>query len=344
MTDTSDTPSNDQGHDDPKVSVVIVTYFSSKYVDKCLESVLSNGPDEVVVVDNASKDGTLEIIRSRFGSVKLLARDDNIGYGAAVNVGVRECTGDVVAILNPDTIVCKDWLLRLVETVTSKEKTIATPRIMIYDGSVVNTCGNYEHFTGFTFTKGLGMYPDNIPDDLNVSGISGACFAMMKKDFLEIGGFDEELFLYMEDAELSWRAHAHGYSFVFVNDSVVFHDYKLNVSAEKLFRLENGRYYLLRKFLTTKDMFSIGPSLLMSEVLSWGFAVRLGSSGIKYKMRSMMYFFSNPREVQQSDYKKFLSHFDDRIPNDQLSYGFVDKMAKKWANVIFMANFRILTR
>lgn len=336
--------STDEGHDDPKVSVIIVTYFSERYIEKCLGSVLANGPHEVVVIDNASQDGTLGIVRGQFPSVKLIVRDSNIGYGAAVNEGVRECSGDLIVVLNPDTIVCDGWLVKLVKTVSSDEGVIAVPRIMIYDGSVVNTCGNQEHFTGLTFTNGLGLHPDMIPDELNVSGISGACFSMRKKDFLGLGGFDEELFLYMEDAELSWRAHAHGYSFVYVHDAIVRHDYKLNVNAEKLFRLENGRYYLLRKFLTTKDMFSIGPSLLMSEVLSWGFAVRLGSSGIKYKMRSMMYFFSNPREVQQSDYKKFLSHFDDRIPNDQLSYGFVDKMAKKWANAIFVANFRILTR
>lgn len=344
MRDSLKNVSTAEGHDDPRVSVIIVTYFSERYIEKCLDSVLSNGPFEVVVVDNASKDGTLELIRDRFGSVRLMARDSNIGYGAAVNEGVRESTGNVVVVLNPDTIVCEGWLGKLVNTLRSDEKVIAVPRIMIYDGSVVNTCGNQEHFTGLTFTNGLGLQPDMIPDELNVSGISGACFAMRRDDFLRLGGFDEELFLYMEDAELSWRAHAQGYSFVYVHDSIVRHDYKLNVNAEKLFRLENGRYYLLRKFLTTKDMLSIGPSLLMSEVLSWGFAVRLGSNGIRYKMRSTMYFFSNPREVQQSDYKNFLSHFDDRIPDDQLSYGFVDKMAKKWANAIYQANFRILTR
>jgi len=344
LADTLEESSKDEGHDDPRVSVVIVTYFSSKYIDKCLVSVLANHPDEVVVVDNASKDDTLDIIRSRFSSVKLVARDDNIGYGAAVNFGVKECSGDVIAVLNPDTIVFPDWLQNMVRALSSDDKAIAVPRIMIYDGSVVNTCGNREHFTGLTFTRGLGKGPEMIPDDLNVTGLSGACFAMRKQDFLSLGGFDEELFLYMEDAELSWRAHAHGYSFVYVNDAVVLHDYKLNVNAEKLFRLENGRYYLLRKFLTTKDMISIGPSLLMSEVLSWGFAVRLGSDGIKYKIRSTIYFFSNPREVQQSDYKRFLSNFDDRIPEDQLSNGFVDKMAKKWANAVFVANYRILTR
>lgn len=331
-------------YEDTKVSVIIVTYFSEKYIEKCLESVLTNGPHEVVVVDNASTDGTLVIIRQKFNSVRLITRDSNIGYGAAVNEGVKECSGDMIVILNPDTIVCDGSLGRLVEAVASDRKVIAVPRIMVYDGSLVNTCGNQEHFTGLTFTNGLGLHPDTIPDELNVTGISGACFAMRRKDFLNLGGFDEALFLYMEDAELSWRAHAHGYSFVYVHDSIVRHDYKLNVNAEKLFRLENGRYYLLRKFLTTKDMFSIGPSLLMSEMLSWGFAVRLGSSGIKYKMKSVMYFFSNPREVHQSDYKLFLSSFDNVIPDDQLSYGFVDKMAKKWANAIFVANFRILTR
>ena len=334
----------DKGHNDLKISVVIVTYFSSKCVDKCLESVLSNHPHEVVVVDNASTDDTLDRIDTRFSSVKLLRQKNNLGYGAAVNAGVRECSGELVVILNPDTTIGEGCLEHLVGAVRSHVRTIAVPRIMLYDGSVVNTCGNYEHFTGLTFTKCMGMIPDEIPDDLNVSGISGACFAMLRKDYFDLGGFDETLFLYMEDAELSWRAHTRDYSFVYVHDAVVFHDYKLNVNTEKLFRLENGRYYLLRKFLTTKDMMSIGPSLLMSEVLSWGFAVRLGSSGVKCKIRSMMYFFSRPKEVQQSDYKRLLSKLDDRIPDDQLSYGLIDKMVKKWANVIYVANFRILKR
>lgn len=344
MADTQETVPINEGHDNLRVSVVIVTYYSSTYINSCLESVLSNHPDEIVVVDNASKDDTLDIIRSRFNTVKLLARDDNIGYGAAVNVGVKACSGNVIAVLNPDTVVCEGWLSKLVNIVTSNDNTIAVPRIMMYDGSSINTCGNHEHFTGFAFTRGLGMHPDDMPEELNISGISGACFAMRTSDYLDLGGFDEALFLYMEDVELSWRAHAHGYSFVYVHNSVVLHDYKLKVNAEKLFRLENGRYYLLRKFLTTKDMVSIGPSLLMSEVLSWGFAVRLGSNGIKYKVKSMMNILTNPRGIQRSDYKKFLSNFDDRIPDDQLSYGFVDKMAKKWANAVFKANFRILTR
>jgi hypothetical protein len=306
--------------------------------------VLANHPEEVVVVDNASKDDTLGIIRNSYPSVKLLARDDNIGYGAAVNIGVRECTGDIVAVLNPDTFVNEDWLKRLVNTLRYNERTIAVPRIMMYDGSVANTCGNHEHFTGLTFTSCMGMHPDKIPNDLTVSGFSGASFALLRKDYLDLGGFDEALFLYMEDAELSWRAHAYSYSFAYVHDSVVFHDYKLNVNAEKLFRLEKGRYYLLRKFLTTRDMVSIAPSLLVSEVLSWGFAVRLGSNGIKNKMRSIVYLFSNPSEVHKSDYKKFLSKFDYTIPDNQLTLGYADRIVIKLSNVVFSINYGVLTK
>jgi GT2 family glycosyltransferase len=328
----------------PKASVVIVTYNSARYIDACLKSVLSNDPFEVIVVDNSSTDGCVDKIRNGFPIVNIIENGANLGYGHAVNIGSKEVKGDILVILNPDTKVSEGWLNKLIDVVVTEERLIAVPRILIYDGSMVNTRGNSDHFTGLTFTKGLGMNPNEVPDELNVSGISGACFAMRTKDFLRLGGFDEELFLYMEDAELSWRAHAHGFAFVYVHDSVVYHDYKLNVNAEKLFRLENGRYYLLRKFLTTKDMISIGPSLLMSEVLSWGFAVRLGASGLTYKVKSTMHFFSNPRTIQEIDYKKFLSTFDERIPTDQLEYGFVDKMAKKWANIVYVVNYRILTK
>ena len=327
-----------------KASVVIVTYNSARYIDRCLESVLLNNPFEVIVVDNSSIDDTIERIRGKFLNVIIIENDMNSGYGHAVNKGLERVTGDFLVVLNPDTIVNEGWLDKLLDPISSHNQIIAVPRIMLYDGSVVNTCGNIDHFTGLSFTNCLGKNIEEMPDEMNVSGISGACFAMRKDDFLQLGGFDEEIFLYMEDVEMSWRAHAHGYSFVYIHDSVVRHDYKLNVNAEKLFRLENGRYYLLRKFLTTKDLISIGPSLLMTEVLSWGYASRLGAKGITYKLKTMKHLFSNPRLVQQMDYKEFLMKFDEKIPTDQLSYGFLDAMIKKWANAIYAINYRILTK
>jgi len=328
----------------PKVSVVIVTYNSINFIDHCLESVMSSEPFEVIVVDNSSMDKTVERIVENFPKVKIVQNDTNLGYGRAVNKGTALVNGDVLVILNPDTTVEKEWLDYLVFPLIKEEKTIAVPRIMVYDGSVINTCGNLDHFTGLSFTNGFGRRSEEMINELSVSGISGACFALRKDDFLDLGGFDEDIFLYMEDTELSWRAHSKGYSFVYVPESIVNHEYKLNVSAEKLFRLEDGRYYLLRKFLTIKDMISIGPSLIMTELLSWGYALRLGAKGMAYKAKTMRRLFSNPRSVQQVEYKVFLMKFDTKIPMDQLSYGFLDEMVKRWANAVYSVNYRILTK
>ena len=327
-----------------RASVVIVTYNSAKYIDRCLESVLSNNPFEVMVVDNSSIDDTVERIQNKFPGVTIIENDVNVGYGSAVNIGVEGIRGDLLVVLNPDTMVEEGWLDNLINPIGSIDKAIVVPRIMVYDGTVINTCGNLDHFTGLSFTNGFGKNAEDMTDPLSVSGISGACFAIMKEDFLQLGGFDKDFFLYMEDAELSWRAHANGYSFIYAPRSVVYHDYKLNVNAEKLFRLENGRYYLLRKFLTNKDLVSIGPSLLMTELLSWGYAIKLGRSGITYKTKTLKHWFSNPRSVQQVEYQKFLMKFDDKIPTDQLCYGFLDAMVKRWANTVFVANYRILTK
>lgn len=325
-------------------SIIIVTYQSARYIEACLKSVLLNAPSEVIVVDNASTDGTVDFVKTNFPSVKVIIDEENIGYGSAVNKGVAACSGEIAVILNPDTKVEFDWLTKLIKPFSSTDHVIVIPRIMVYDGSVVNTCGTIGHFTGLSFTNGLGKPFEEVAQTIKVTGISGACFAIRRADFLELGGFDEEIFLYMEDVELSWRAHANGYSFAFVPESVIYHDYRLNVNAEKLFRLENGRYYLLRKFLTNKDVISIAPSLLMTELMSWGYAFILGKDGIMYKTKTMKRMFFNPRMVHQREFKNFLNTFNDKIPMDQLTYGPFDRVIKKWANAVYSANFRILKK
>lgn len=87
---------------------------------------------------------------------------------------------------------------------------VTTPKILCYDGSEINTCGNINHFTGLTFTQGLGENPNNFNQQLFVSGVSGACFALKKEDYKKLNGFNESFFLYNEDSDLSWRVHLAG--------------------------------------------------------------------------------------------------------------------------------------
>ncbi len=323
-----------------KASVIIVTYNHRKYMEECLSSVLANDPLEVIVVDNMSIDGTVELIEKEFPQVKLIKNPRNLGYGGGNNLGVRHARGEYVVILNPDTKVEKNWLEELLKPLKKEEKLITTPKILTYDGSRINTCGNIEHFTGLTFTRGLNEHPDKFGEFRYISGFSGACFAMRRSEYLELEGFDENFLTYMEDAEFSWRAHARGFRILYVPTSIVYHDYELKVPPKKIYHLEKGRYIILRKYLTWKELLMMSPSLTMTEMLTWGYSVLRGVEGIKFKIKGLRDGISLKVEKVECDRKKLLKSLDWETPEDQLSYSVVDRVIKKIANFIYWMNYK----
>lgn len=120
------------------------------------------------------------------------------------------------------------------------------PKVLLYDGSRINSCGLIVHFTGLGFTRGFKDNPAvfDAPEYLN--GVFGCCFAMRKREFIELGGFDESILVYGEDTEFSWRIMVNGFKILFVPNSVVKHDYVLEVPPRKIYHLEKARYIILK--------------------------------------------------------------------------------------------------
>lgn len=325
------------------VCIVIVTYNNEEEIESCLNSIFERTglEKEVVVVDNNSKDRTVEIIK-KFSDVKLLENDSNLGFGKGVNIGARETGSEFLAVLNPDTEVEEGWLKGLIGPL-SEDRIVTTSMVVLKDyPNQVNTCGNHLHFTGLAFARGLGKRKEKFNKMVEVPGISGSSFAMRRKDWENLGGFGTEFFLYHEDTDLSWRANIQGYDVLLNGESVVRHDYSLQVSPLKLYYLERNRYLILRKYLSKGDLMKICPALLATEILAIGWALKNGIGGIKAKLKAIRDGLKFEVKGKTSDIKKILGFAEWKIPESQLSDSWVEKVVRKAANLVFEVNYKTL--
>lgn len=325
------------------VSIVIVTYNSERYVDRCLRSVCEQRyptgcSTEVIVVDNCSRDGTVPYIAEHFPHVTVIQNDANVGWSAANNQGAARATGTFVIFLNPDTICEEGWLAPLITPLVERPMLLTTPKILVYDGSRIGNCGNILHFTGLAFTRGLGAPPTACARAGPVSYVSGCCFGVRRAEFMRLGGFDEALFLYHDDLDFSCKAYLAGFESCYVPGSIIRHDYTLTVPPEKLALLEEGRYIFLRKHFSSRDLASMAPSLFAAEALSWSVALKLGVRGVAAKLRALRVGLSGPIVKRHGDRANLLRHLSATVPDDQLTSNRVERAGVRVANRVFRLN------
>lgn len=260
-----------------RASLVILTYNNRTQIEACLRSALASlGPaDELIVVDNASADGTPELVAAAFPQVTLLRSGANLGFGGGCNLGARRAGGEYLAFLNPDTTVEPGWLEALIEALeTCPQAGLATSKILLMnDPERINTCGNDVHISGLTLCRGMGQPRQAFSDPQEVGAVSGAAFAIRRELFEALGGFDERFFMYMEDTDLSLRARLAGFACLYVPASLVYHEYGLRFGPRKVYYQERNRYQMLLKVFQKRTLLALLPALLLAEVVTWGFVI-----------------------------------------------------------------------
>ncbi len=285
----------------PRASIIIVNYNAGEKLNACLRSLTQDRhpDDEIIVVDNASTDGSVNGLERAFPDVRFLRSVVNLGFAGGNNLAVQHATGEYLAFLNPDTVATPGWLDALIDALQrSPQIGLATSKILLLkQPDRINTCGNDMHYTGLTLCRGMGMPASSFSEPEEVTAVSGAAFAMRRDLFEQLGGFDETFFLYMEDTDLSLRARLAGYHCRYVPSSVVYHDYTLRFGPNKTFYQERNRYMMLLKALHWRTLAAMLPALLLSEIVTWGFTLLREPRRVGNKLNAYAWVAKHWREV-----------------------------------------------
>ena len=249
-------------------SIIVVTYNSSSYIGACLAPLLGMLDVELLVVDNDSKDGTAAQVQREFPNIRLIALQENVGFGHACNIGVAASSGSFVLLLNPDAVAPAQAIRTVLEFCEQH------PQAGIVGGSLVDPSGLPLQSMGdmpslprlvldkpmawvakhvgprglFRWVLGQCSAKFRLPHEAEpVAWVSGAFLCCRRSIWNEIGGFDEQFFLYYEDVDLCLRVSQAGWEVWHVPDAVVQHQsgasFGGDISKQKSIYYANQCYF-----------------------------------------------------------------------------------------------------
>ena len=209
-------------------SIIIPNWNGAHHLTTCLDSLRRQSyPDfEVIVVDNGSTDGSLELLARGYPEVRVVALPENRGFAGGVNAGIREAQGEIIAVFNNDAEADSRWLEELAEALARHpEAGAVTPKVLLFDWrEVINTAGDFYGVDGVPGNRGVWQRDEGQFDrEEYVFGAAGVAAAYRRAMLDEVGLFDEEFFSFCEDVDLAWRAQLAGWKCIYVPQAVVYH-------------------------------------------------------------------------------------------------------------------------
>lgn len=273
------------------ISALVVNHNGGSDVLACLRA-LCNQPiplERIVIVDNASSDGSPEQISRKFPDVQTILLKNNLGLSKARNIGLQEIPSDLVLILDDDVYVDTECISRLYEAYHLYSAAVVCPRILLFpEVRTVQCDGALPHFVGTLSMRHAHQPFETLSKDaIEIAGCIGACRLVDRKRVLECGGFDDEYFLYFEDLEFSLRMRALGLNIVCEPKALVYH-HRGKGTPGLSFRGQaaypDRRFYLnVRQRLMTilihyrlRTLIVLFPLLFLYEIASFCVAVQRG--------------------------------------------------------------------
>ncbi len=296
-----------------KLSIVIINWNGKEFLQKCIDSVYTTlhlSDFELFVVDNASTDGSQDMVKSSYPGISLIENQENLGFAKANNKGIRRAKGEYVVLLNCDLVLTDHALDDLVSFLDSNPYAGAVaPQYLNEDGSKQNSFDNYPRLTTELLNKSLlrMMFPNKYPskikeyeNPIQVECLIGACIMFRHKALDQVGLLDEGYFFYMDDPDICLRLKKKGWEVFHVPTVRIYHiqGHVKKVYPEKswieyyrsnyrFFRLHStiGSYLVLRLFKLLKLIINL-------FLTSIGLVFTLGKNkNIRRKMRIYFYLF-----------------------------------------------------
>jgi len=287
-----------------KVLSVVVAYnpYRSGFFPRCLEALLEMKLDnenyqidhQILVVDNSSTDDTRQLVRKNFPRIELVLCD-NIGYAGGNNVGFDRALAreaDYIAVVTHDVTVTPNWLLNAVDVAeTDKRIGVVQPLLLLWSKKdVVNSIGNAIHFLGYGYAGGYMKPVAEINREAitDIPYASGACILVRSQAIRDVGGFDEEMWMYNEDEDLGWRMNLLGYRNVLAPQSEVYHQYEFSRSISKLYFMDRNRILVMLQNYHWATLLILAPVILLNEIATLALAYAGGWH--REKLRVWRYF------------------------------------------------------
>ena len=244
----------------PHVSVLIVNFNGKRWLEKFLDSVLNSDypkeRKEVILIDNGSKDGSVEFVSNKFGSnprLKMIPNKENLGWAKAINKGMKMATGEIIACISNDVEVDREWLKEIIKVMNSNPKVgmIQCNSISVWDRKTPDSAMNYLDKFGFAY----GYESNGKP--MAVTFAEGLAWATRRCVIDEIGMLDENYFMEFDDQDFSWRTILAGYQVFFVPTAIVYHVRGGTQGRTFFQRLRNSTWYTTNHIATLMKNHSV---------------------------------------------------------------------------------------
>ncbi|HSP88238.1 MAG TPA: glycosyltransferase, partial [Ignavibacteriaceae bacterium] len=270
------------------LSIIIVNYNVKEFLQNLIHSIYKAGENlkyEIIIVDNASDDGSFELLNEKFPQIKLIVNDKNLGFSKANNIGLNKAKGKYLLLLNPDTIVQEDTFEKMINFFEkTPEAGMAGCKILNPDGTLQLACRRSfpGPWTSFCKVTGLSnLFPNsrlfamynltylNENETYEVDAISGSFMMLKREAYEKVGNLDEQFFMYGEDLDWCYRMQKAGFKVYYVHNTTIIH-YKgestkrSSIDETKVFY--NAMHLFVKKHLAT--------SLIVEFILRTAIAIR----------------------------------------------------------------------